>query len=50
MANAPENDRLIPAAVSGRPHTPPLFTMMEVLGRERTMRRIDQAIARLTDE
>jgi glutamyl-tRNA synthetase len=40
----------IRAAVSGRPHTPPLFTMMEVLGRERTMRRIDQAIARLTDQ
>ncbi len=39
----------IRAAVSGRPHTPPLFTMMEVLGRERTMRRIEHAIARLTD-
>src|SRR6266852_4094022 len=38
----------IRAAVSGRPHTPPLFIMMEVLGRERTMRRIEQAIARLT--
>src|SRR5947209_8083596 len=37
----------IRAAVSGRPHTPPLFTMMEVLGRERTTRRIDQAIERL---
>ena len=38
----------IRAAVSGRPHTPPLFTMMEVLGRERTMRRIELAIERLT--
>ncbi len=37
----------IRAAVSGRPHTPPLFTMMEVLGRERVMRRIDEAIGRL---
>ncbi len=37
----------IRAAVSGRPHTPPLFTMMEVLGRERTTRRIEQAIERL---
>jgi glutamyl-tRNA synthetase len=34
-------------AISGRTATPPLFQMMEVLGREVTMRRIDQAIARL---
>ena len=37
----------IRAAISGRPNTPPLFTTMEVLGRERTMRRIDEAIERL---
>lgn len=37
----------IRAAVSGRPHTPPLFAMMEVLGRETTTRRIDEAIERL---
>jgi len=37
----------IRVAVSGRTATPPLFQMMEVLGRERTMQRIDQAIARL---
>ena len=37
----------IRVAVSGRTATPPLFQMMEVLGRERTMRRIEQAIARL---
>jgi glutamyl-tRNA synthetase len=34
-------------AVSGRTATPPLFAMMEVLGREQTLRRIEQAIARL---
>ncbi|HVB72871.1 MAG TPA: glutamate--tRNA ligase [Ktedonobacteraceae bacterium] len=38
----------IRAAVSGRPHTPPLFQMMEALGRQRTILRIEQAIARLT--
>jgi len=37
----------IRVAISGRTATPPLFQMMEVLGRERTLRRIDQAIARL---
>ena len=37
----------IRVAVSGRTATPPLFQMMEVLGRERTMRRIEQAIGRL---
>jgi glutamyl-tRNA synthetase len=37
----------IRAAVSGRPHTPPLFAMMEVLGRETSTRRIDAAIERL---
>ncbi len=34
-------------AVSGRVATPPLFEMMEVLGREVSMRRIEQAIERL---
>ncbi|HJT58433.1 MAG TPA: glutamate--tRNA ligase family protein, partial [Ktedonobacteraceae bacterium] len=37
----------IRVAISGRTATPPLFQMMEVLGRERTLSRIDQAIARL---
>ena len=37
----------IRVAVSGRAATPPLFEMMEVLGRERSMARIDEAIARL---
>ncbi len=37
----------IRVAVSGRPATPPLFEMMEVLGRERSLARIDRAIARL---
>lgn len=35
-------------AVSGRTATPPLFAMMEVLGREQTLRRIEQAIALLS--
>jgi len=34
----------IRVAISGRTATPPLFQMMEVLGRERTMQRIEQAI------
>jgi len=34
-------------AISGRTATPPLFQMMEVLGRERTMLRIEEAIERL---
>jgi glutamyl-tRNA synthetase len=38
----------IRTAVSGRTATPPLFQMMEVLGREVTMKRIDQAIAKLS--
>lgn len=37
----------IRVALSGRPATPPLFEMMEVMGRERCMARIDRAIARL---
>jgi len=34
-------------AVSGRKATPPLFPMLEVLGRERTFARIDRALASL---
>ena len=37
----------IRTAVSGSTATPPLFQMMEVLGRERSMTRIEQAIERL---
>jgi glutamyl-tRNA synthetase len=37
----------IRVAISGRIATPPLPQMMEVLGRERTMLRIEQAIERL---
>ncbi len=35
-------------AVSGSTATPPLFQMMEVLGRRRSLTRIEQAIARLS--
>src|SRR5438874_3314886 len=38
----------IRVAISGRTATPPLFGMMEVLGREKTMARIEQAIERLS--
>ncbi|HEY0752588.1 MAG TPA: glutamate--tRNA ligase [Ktedonobacteraceae bacterium] len=34
-------------AVSGRKATPPLFQMIEVLGRERTLARLDRALASL---
>ena len=37
----------IRVAISGRTATPPLFQMMEVLGRERTLARIEEAIRRL---
>ncbi len=37
----------IRVAISGRTATPPLFQMMEVLGRDQTIQRIEQAIARL---
>jgi len=37
----------IRVAISGRAATPPLFQMMEVLGRERTLARIEDAIRRL---
>jgi glutamyl-tRNA synthetase len=36
------------AAVSGSPATPPLFQMMEVLGREVCLKRLNEAIARLS--
>ena len=38
----------IRTAVSGRAATPPLFQMMEVLGRDCSIRRIEQAIERLS--
>jgi glutamyl-tRNA synthetase len=34
-------------AVSGETATPPLFQMMAVLGKERCLRRIDEAITNL---
>lgn len=37
----------IRTAVSGRTATPPLFQMMEVLGKEQTLRRIEAAIRKL---
>ena len=37
----------IRVAISGRKATPPLFLMMEVLGHERTLMRIKEAIERL---
>jgi glutamyl-tRNA synthetase len=37
----------IRVAVSGSTATPPLFQMMEVLGREVSLKRIEQAIERL---
>lgn len=37
----------IRVAISGRTATPPLFETMEVLGREKSLTRIEQAIARL---
>ena len=39
----------IRVAVSGSTATPPLFQMMEVLGRTRCMTRIEQAIAKLAE-
>ena len=38
----------IRVAISGRTATPPLFEMMEVLGRKKTIARIEQAIERLS--
>ncbi len=38
---------LLRVAVTGRPISPPLFESMEVLGRERCLRRIDEALERL---
>ncbi len=37
----------IRVAISGRMATPPLFETMEVLGRERSIMRIETAIERL---
>jgi glutamyl-tRNA synthetase len=37
-------------AISGRTATPPLFEMIEVLGRDVTMKRIEQAILRLSNQ
>ncbi|MGZ3616491.1 MAG: glutamate--tRNA ligase, partial [Ktedonobacteraceae bacterium] len=37
----------IRVAISGRTATPPLFQMMEVLGRERSLLRIREAIEHL---
>ncbi len=37
-------------ATTGRPVSPPLFESMEVLGRERCLRRIDEAIERLSSQ
>jgi Glutamyl- and glutaminyl-tRNA synthetases len=39
----------IRTAVSGRTATPPLFQMLEVLGREVSLKRVNQAISRLTE-
>ena len=38
---------LLRVAVTGRSVSPPLFESMEVLGRERCLRRLDEAVARL---
>jgi glutamyl-tRNA synthetase len=35
-------------AVSGRKATPPLFQMIEVLGRQRTLARLERALTSLT--
>jgi glutamyl-tRNA synthetase len=40
--------RPIRVAVTGRTVSPPLFGSMELLGRERSLRRLDAAIERLT--
>ena len=40
---------LLRVAVTGRPVSPPLFESMEVLGRERCLRRLDEAAGRLAD-
>jgi glutamyl-tRNA synthetase len=38
---------LVRVAVTGRTATPPLFETMVVLGRERCLRRLEAAMARL---
>ena len=40
---------LLRVAVTGRPVSPPLFESMEVLGRERCLRRLDEALERLAE-
>ena len=37
-------------AVTGRTVSPPLFASLELLGRERSLARIDAAIGKLTEE
>ena len=39
---------LLRVACAGKPVSPPLFESMELLGRERCLRRIDEALERLT--
>ncbi len=41
---------LIRVAVTGRTAAPPLFETMAVLGRERTLERVESAIGRLADQ
>jgi glutamyl-tRNA synthetase len=40
---------LLRVAATGRAISPPLFESMEVLGRERCLRRLDEAVARLAE-
>jgi glutamyl-tRNA synthetase len=40
---------LLRVAVMGKPVSPPLFESMEVLGKERSLSRIDSAMGRITD-
>jgi glutamyl-tRNA synthetase len=40
---------LLRVALTGRPVSPPLFESMEVLGRERCLRRLDGALAKLAN-
>ena len=43
----PQLFRVLRSAVSGKRATPPLFGMINALGRELTLERLDRAIARL---
>jgi glutamyl-tRNA synthetase len=38
----------IRVAVCGRKNAPPLFETLEVMGKEKTLRRVDHAISMLT--